>query len=227
MQRVTASSIVMILTLATPAHAIVLFSDGFESYVAGNSPLDANLAGNNAAPNGGPGNPWFGPAPPNLRVVGAGGGLSSGAAAPHSGSSMVTASAASDFDQDWVNIANRFNSGSSFTGNLGLDWWFYDPTGAGNSNFRDYVALGYYPSAATAASSGQDYPDSSGGNLNPGGAFQRVSLGASNPTGFDNTKYQARVVGATDGTASGQWFNVGAQRRLARRDNYIGAAEWS
>src|ERR1039458_2100762 len=49
--------------------AQVLFSDGFESYTAGNNPLDKNVAGPNAAPNGS-GNPWFGPVPPNLRVMG-------------------------------------------------------------------------------------------------------------------------------------------------------------
>ena len=81
-------------------------------------------------PNGGPGNPWFGPAPPNLRVVSAGGGLSSGAAGPHSGSQMVTASAASDFDQEWVNIANRFEpNGLNYFGNIALDWWFYAEEG--------------------------------------------------------------------------------------------------
>src|SRR5436305_8618985 len=103
MRRVIACSFLMILALATPARAVVVFSDGFESYVAGNSPLDADTAGPNAGPNGGPGNPWFGPAPPNLRVVGAGGGLSSGAAGPHSGANMVTAIALVDFDQEWIN----------------------------------------------------------------------------------------------------------------------------
>ena len=122
---------------------------------------------------------------------------------------MVTASALSDFDQDWVNIGNRFNNGSAFTGDISLDWWFYDPTGSGNSGYRDYVALGTYNSAN--GTGGLDYPDASGGNLNPGGALQRLSLGASNPAGFDNTKYQARVAGATDGTASGNWFNVGTR----------------
>src|SRR5881227_157724 len=106
MRQTAAWSIVLILNWATAAHAVVLFSDGFETYVDSNSPLDANTAGPNAAPNGGPGNPWFGPAPPNLRVVSAGGGLSSGAAGPHSGANMVTASALADFDQEWINIAN-------------------------------------------------------------------------------------------------------------------------
>src|SRR5690242_11724800 len=124
-----ATSLVLFVLMLIQAAAQVLFSDGFEGYTAGNSPLDANTAGPNAGPNGGPGNPWFGPAPPNLHVVGAGGGLSSGAAGPHSGNNMVTANATSDFDQDWVNIANRFNGGSPFMGNISFDWWFYDPTG--------------------------------------------------------------------------------------------------
>jgi hypothetical protein len=211
MRRITVCSFVMILTLATSAHAVVVFSDGFESYTDAGSPLDANLAGPNAVPNGGPGNPWFGPAPPNLRVVSAGGGLSSGAAGPHSGSQMVTASAASDFDQEWVNIANRFDpNGLNYFGNIALDWWFYDPTGPGNSNYRDYAALGNYAGASTASSSFLDYPTSDS-NLNHTTVYQRLSLGASNPAGFNNTNYQARVVGATDGTASGNWFNVGTR----------------
>jgi hypothetical protein len=203
--------IALLVLMAIQVTAQVIYSDGFEGYTAGNNPLDADTAGPNAGPNGGPGNPWFGPAPPNLRVVGAGGGISSGAAGPHSGNNMVTASAPSDFDQDWLNLANRFNGGNPYYGSVYAKWWFYDPTGAGNSNYRDYGALGYYSVAATAASSGLDYTSASGGNLNTGSALQRISLGASNPTGFDNTKYQARVVGATDGTASGQWFNVGAR----------------
>ena len=88
---------------------------------------------------------------------------------------MVTASAASDFDQDWVNIASRFNGGNAVTGNVTLDWWFYDPTGSGNSNYRDYAALAYYNSANGTGS--LDYPTSTGGNLNPGGSLQRLSLG--------------------------------------------------
>jgi hypothetical protein len=183
------------------AVAQVLFSDGFESYQMGS--LDANLAGGpNQAPNGGPGNPWFGPAPPNMQVVGSVGGVN-----PHSGNQMVVGHFANDFDQDWLNIASRFNSGSAFMGSLQSSWWFYDPSGAGDTNFGDYVALGYYNSAS--GTGGLDYPASSGGNLNPGGASQRLSLGASNPTGFNANNYQARVVGATDGLNGGQWFNVG------------------
>src|SRR5256885_113504 len=191
--KIFATAIILLVLSVVQMPAQVLFSDGFETYVDSHNPLDADTAGPNNGPNGGPGNPWFGPAPPNLRVVGSGGGVSSGAAPTHSGLNMVTASAAADFDQDWVNISSRFNGANPYFGNVSLDWWFYDPTGAGNSNYRDYAALGYYNSANGTV--GLDYPTSSGGNLNPGGALQRLSLGASNPPGFDNTKYQARVVG--------------------------------
>jgi hypothetical protein len=204
------ASIILLMLSIIQIPAQVLYSDGFETY--NNGALDANLnAGPNQAPNGGPGNPWFGPGPPNLHVVGPGGGLSSGAAGPHSGVKMVTGAAASDFDQDWLNIAHRFNGGNAYMGSISLDWWFYDPTGAGNVNYRDYVALGNYSVAATAATSGLDYTAASGGSLNGGSVFQRLSLGGSNPTGFNANNYQARVVGATDGTASGQWFNVGTR----------------
>jgi MYXO-CTERM domain-containing protein len=56
-----------------------------------------------------------------------------------------------------------------------------------------------------------DYTAASGGNLNGGGISQRISLGASNPAGFDATVYQARVVGATGGLANG-WFNLSVPR---------------
>ena len=83
-----------------------------------------------------------------------------------------------------------------------------------DGNYRDYGALAFYNVAATAAASGSDYTPASGGNLNTGGATQRLSLGASNPTGFNPNQYQARVVGATDGTAGGEWFNVGTREVL-------------
>jgi hypothetical protein len=207
-------SALAILTLSLTAAAgpaQVLFSDGFETYAPG--AIDANLAGGpNQAPNGGPGNPWFGPAPPNLHVVGPGGGLSSGAAGPNSGNQMLTANAVpNDFDQNWYNLAHRLNNGNNYTGSVALKWAFYDPNGAGDANYRDYVALGNYTTAAQGAAANLDYTAASGGNLNPGGASQRISLGASNPTGFDPNFYQARVVGATGGLVNG-WFNLSVPR---------------
>src|SRR5205085_4516530 len=135
------------------------------------------------------------------------GGLSSGAAGPHSGNQMLTANAPSDFDQNWYNLAHRLNNGNNYTGNVALKWFFYDPNGSGDTNYRDYGALGTYGSASTAAASGQDYTGT--GSLT--GIVQRISLGASNPTGFNATVYQARVVGATGGLANG-WFNLSVPR---------------
>ena len=189
--------------------AQVLFSDGFESYTGGGVPLDKNYAGANAAPNGS-GNPWFGPAPPNARVVG-----TEGSVSPHSGTQMIRSSAPSDLDENWYNLAYRLNGGSPFTGLIAYDWWFYDPLGSGGSNFRDYAALGYY----NTAPGNTDYPGT--GSLNGSTQIQRLSLGASAPSGYDNTKYQARVVGATDGLNGGGWFNLSVTRSVGWHEGKI------
>jgi hypothetical protein len=99
--------------------AATLFTDGFESYNVG--ALDKNASGGaNAAPNGS-GNPWFGPAPPNARVVGTDSGVT-----PHSGSQMIRGAlvTGSDLDQNWYNLAYRLNGGVAYTGGIWLDWWF-------------------------------------------------------------------------------------------------------
>lgn len=199
--------LLMLSVVTIPAQ---IFSDGFEGYVGGGNPLDMNYAsGPNASPNGGPGNPWFGPAPPNARVVGA-----EGSVTPHSGNQMIRSSAPSDFDENWVNISYRFNGGNLYTGDIQYDWWFYDPLGSGGSNFRDYAALGYYNTAPTTT----DYPGT--GSLNSSTQIQRLSLGASTPSGYDVTKYQARVVGATDGLANG-WFNLSLDRSVGWHEGRI------
>jgi hypothetical protein len=195
--------------IAIPAQ--VLFTDGFESYVGGGSPLDMNYAaGPNASANGNlAGNPWFGPAPPNARVVG-----TEGSVTPHSGNQMIRASAPSDLDENWVNLAYRFNGGGVYTGNIQYDWWFYDPLGSGGSTYRDYAAIGYYNTAPTTT----DYPGT--GSLNSSSQIQRLSLGAYAATGYDPTKYQARVVGATDGLAQG-WFNLSADRSIGWHEGRV------
>ncbi len=199
-------AMVLVVVAAGQAWAdTVLFSDGFESYTANGSPLDKNYAsGPNAAPNG-TGNPWFGPAPPNARVVGAENGVT-----PHGGSQMIRGSAPSDFDENWVNIAYRCNGGNAIAGDLQLDWWFYDPLGAGASAFKDYAALGFYNTAPTDT----DYPGS--GSLNSSTTIQRLSLGAtsSQGAGFDANLYQARAVGATDGYGNSSWFNTSTTRSV-------------
>ena len=203
------ASIILLVLSIIQIPAQVLFSDSFESYTAGGVPLDKNTAGPNAAPNGS-GNPWFGPAPPNARVVGTEGGVS-----PHSGNNMIRGSAPSDLDENWYNLAYRQNGGNPYTGNIQYNWWFYDPLGSGGSNYRDYAALGYY----NTAPGNTDYPGT--GSLNGSTQIQRLSLGASNPSGFDSTVYQARVVGATDGLNGGGWFNLSVTRSVGWHEGQI------
>src|SRR5262249_50682496 len=152
-----------------PGAYVTVFSDGFESYTAGNQPLDKNYgAGPNAAPNGS-GNPWFGPFPPNARVVGAETGVT-----PHAGANMITGSAQFDGDENWYNIAYRLRGGQPIKGNCRLDWWFYDVSGAGDAGYGDYVALAYYNTAPGT----NDYAGSGSGNpLSGVTQIQRLSLG--------------------------------------------------
>jgi hypothetical protein len=188
-----------------PGAYVTVFSDDFERYVSGNTPLDMNYAGANADVNGRlAGNPWFGPSPPNGRVVG----LAETGVTPHSGTNMLTASAPSDLDEDWYNLSYRLRGGQMFYGNFKLDWWFYDPSGPGDSNYREYVALGNYGAAPTNT----DYPGT--GSLNGGTVNQRLSLGESSnqATGYDNTKYQCRNVAATGYT--GGWNNLSTVRSI-------------
>jgi hypothetical protein len=184
---------------------VTVFSDGFETYVSGDAPLDKNFATGNPAPNGS-GNPWFGPAPPNARVVGAETGVT-----PHSGTNMITGSATFDGDENWYNLLYRLRGGQPPAGNLRLDWWFYDPSGPGDSGFRDYIALAFY----STAPANTDYPGS--GSLNSGvngATLQRLSLGAAVnlASGYDSTKYQARVVGGP-GYNQG-WVNTSLTRSI-------------
>ena len=44
-----------------------------------------------------------------------------------------------DFDENWVNLAYRFNGGTPFAGGLAMNFRFYDPLGSGataNTSFR-------------------------------------------------------------------------------------------
>jgi hypothetical protein len=197
---------VLVASEAT-SFAAVLFSDGFESYTAGGNPHANNTAGPNSAPNGS-GNPWFGPAPPNARVVGTD--TANGpTVSPHSGNNMIRGSAPGDFDQNWYNLGYRLNGGSPFTGNISFDWWFYDPVGqgSGSNNFRDYAALGFY----NTAPAGTDYPGT--GSLNSSTQIQRLSLGAFNGNAASQTVYEARIVGETAGDAgAGTWFLTAVAR---------------
>lgn len=207
MRRITMLSSIFVLALASSSSAAILLTEGFESYTAGGAPLDKNTAGANSAPNGS-GNPWFGPAPPNARVVGTDS-VNGPSVSPHSGNNMIRGSAPSDLDQNWYNLAYRLNGGSAFTGNIQFDWYFYDPIGegTGSTNFRDYAALGFY----NTAPSGTDYPGT--GSLNSSTQIQRLGLGAFNGNAASQTVYNARIVGETAGDAgNGTWFLTGVAR---------------
>ncbi|HVM49740.1 MAG TPA: hypothetical protein VMU04_17060 [Candidatus Acidoferrum sp.] len=193
-----------------PGAYVTVFSDNFESYVSGHTPLDKNYAGGNAAPNGS-GNPWFGPFPPNAYVVGAESGVT-----PHSGTNALTGDGIPyDGDENWYNLAYRLRGGQVFQGNCMLDWWFYDPSGSGDTTFADYVALAYY----NTAPGNTDYPGA--GSLNSSTQVQRLSLGAAinqsdNPgpgSLFDSSLYQARVVGGVYDYAYG-WRNTTTARGI-------------
>lgn len=130
---------------------------------------------------------------------------------------MIRGSLPSDSDENWYNLAYRLNGGSAYTGNIMLDWYFYDPLGSGGTTYREFMAIGYYNTAPTST----DYPGT--GSLNSSTQIQRLSLGASSSTGagFDSTKYQARVVGATDGYNSAGWFNLGVTRTVGWHEGRI------
>jgi hypothetical protein len=197
---------ISLLVLAGAASAAV-YTDGFEGYNIG--ALDKNASGGaNAAPNGS-GNPWFGPAPPNAQVVGVDSGVS-----PHSGSKMIRGAfvTGADIDQNWINLAYRFNSNHTpFTGNVTFDWWFYDPVGqgTGSTNFRDYAAIGYY----NTAPNNTDYPGT--GSLNSSTQIQRLGLGGFNGNAASQTVYCASIVGETAGDAgNARWFLTAVARSV-------------
>jgi len=224
---------VVVDTPFVPGAYVTVFSDGFETYNSAAAPLDKNYSGpispNNFAPNGS-GNPWFGPAPPNARVVGTTGGV-----VPHGGTNMITGSAQFDGDENWYNISYRLRGGQVIYGNCMLDWWFYDPSGPGDTGFQDYVALGFYDTAPTNT----DYPvynaptNSHTGSLNYlVTEVQRISLGASpnmsdNPgagSAFDSGRYQARVVGGELDYAYG-WRNTTVSRSIGWHHGRIVAGQ--
>jgi hypothetical protein len=204
---------------AVPSRAGTLLFESFETYNRGT--LDADSPGDtNTSPNGGPGNPWWGVYPPDLRVVGletnVNSGISTNIVAPHSGTNMVRGrhSGAADYDQDYFNLAYRLNHGSPFTNNLTLDWWFFDPVGARtNANsapqYRDYVSLASW----TAMPGYTDYFTNADGAADPGFTNTQLSLGAadSEVTGYRSTNYQAQIFRnnvSGDYDTNNGWFNL-------------------
>ncbi len=183
------------------------FTEDFEGYKQGE--LDANdSASPNKSNNNLSGNGWFGPYPGNDNLVGAMNGVT-----PHSGAKMLVASVPAYADMEWFNIAYRLHGGLPFMGNCQMDFWFYDPTGPGHSEYADYAALLFYTSASTNA----DWPNITGQDMTAYAINQRLSLGASpiQDGTFDSTVYQARVVGSSGGyNANGDWFNLPTARSI-------------
>ncbi len=205
-----------------------LLFDGFESYNRG--VLDDNSpSGTNLSPNGGPGNPWWGPyppGPPDLNVVGAESNIISGVitnfVTPHSGTNMVRGkhSGSPDFDQDFFNIARRLNQSKVFSGNVYLDWWFFDPVGARtNANaspqYQDFGSLAYY----TSIPPNVDYFTNNLGQATPGFATTRLSIGAADSTngGYKSTNYQAQIYpnpSTNTYDPTNGWFNLPVARTV-------------
>jgi hypothetical protein len=123
---------------------------------------------------------------------------------------MIHGIAPSEFDQVYYNLAYRLHGGQVLQGNFSVDWWFYDPDGPGSTNYKDYIALDYYPLVPGDA-------DYSGPDNAPtrGTIVQRLSLGAAPNTsaGVDYTKYQARIVGSSLGYSQGN-FNTATTRSV-------------
>jgi hypothetical protein len=205
------------LAWLSPLHG-ASFSDGFETYAQ--DYLDKNYVGGaNAAPNGS-GNPWWGANPANFAVVGSENGVT-----PHSGAQMARNEFGSTygvpfvFDSEYDNLAFRLNSGNLYYGNVVLDWWFFDPCGAGTTDpldrddYGDFAGLCNY---GTGIPGNADYTtNSSGSAVAPASPVQCLMLGAAYVWGAaDTSKYQAQVLGATDGLNSAYpaYFDTAAPR---------------
>jgi hypothetical protein len=208
------------------AQQVSLF-EGFETYQrdsAGVSNiLDANYSGGlNKGTNGGPGNPWWGQFPPDLRVVGTDTnivpGIITNVVSPHSGTNMVRGrqTGQPDFDRNFYNLAWRLNHSANYHGNLTLDWWFFDPVGA-NTNavaapkYQDYVSLGCWSGVPTDT----DFVT----NISPGVLTAQLSLGAadSQASGYQSTNYQAQILHTTGAGAydtNNGWFNLPVARSV-------------
>jgi hypothetical protein len=224
-------ALVVLWSSSSRAASALLF-DGFESCHRGT--LDANSPSDvNTAPDGGPGNPWWGSEPPDLRVVAAESNIVSGVitnfVTPHTGTNMVRGknSGASDYDRNFFNLAYRLNHSKVFSGNVSLDWWFFDPVGAKtNANaapqYQDYASLAYYASIPTYT----DYFTNDLGQADPGLVVTQLSLGAatSQISGYKSTNYQAQIFRTSSTNAydlANGWFNLPVARTVGWHHAYI------
>lgn len=193
------------------SYAAVVFYDGFETY--NNACIDMNYTGspNNFGTNGDRnGNPWFG-ADPRDAMVDAGVGV-------HLGSKALSATTgtAPYNCENAVNLAYRFNDGNPYTGNVYLEWYFYDPKGAtGGDQFRDFAGLSQYKTSPVWSAT-TDYDFAAGYNATLRDYLnQFLAIGGSwdVSAGYDSSKYQIRVMGAPGSYANG-WFNSSVTRSV-------------
>lgn len=175
----------------------------FEGYATGGDSFDSldknDPVGPNQAANA-DGNPWWGAVAPNGRI---------NATRSHGGSKSLWGTAGNC--RDLINLQTRCGGGSTMSGDVYLDWWFYDPLGPGGSATDfcgDYTALSYF----TGMSTDKDYPEPMPGSLSP---TQQLAIGMSdNLTGaYDPTKYQVRMNNTTGSYADG-WFNTSVTRSV-------------
>ena len=193
-----------------------VFHDDFETYSTSNptgngrgtgTPLDYNHGDNDSSTD-----PWWGPSPPNFCTYVSG---QDGVTA-YSGNQMVggvysTVNISGDNDETFLNLSYRFNNGQLYYGDIMLEWYFYDP---GTTNAGDQLTLANFASRMPAGS------DASGFQA-PSTPVQNLFLGTW--PNLDSTKYQAAVMGASDGTSdriskniqgTTKYFNTTASRSL-------------
>jgi len=218
MNKIKALALGITLLALSPSQspAASLLFEGFESYVSGTTvALDATSPGPNAGPNGGPGTAWWSLNSPSFFVVNAETytipNVITNFVSPHGGTNMVRGHPPNGgfFDTIYYNIAYRLNNTNGFSGNVQLDWWFYDPLGtnASANHYRDNISLISYLNVPTDT-------DYFGAPDDPGFPAERLSLGADSieRPGYKSTNYQAQILnpGSTAGSydVANGWFNL-------------------
>jgi len=193
------ATVLFVLLAASQLPAFTPFYEGFENYNV--AQLDFQ-------------GPWWplypnGNFPADLRVIS---GLDHGVT-PHGGSKMVRATNYGVIDQDanGINLAYRVGDGAMLTGSFVVDWWFYDQLGPGGTACVDCLGI----DQVTGVPNNADPTNTSSSAY---AWVQRMTVGmaGNQTTGFDATKYQARIIGntTTDGAYNAQgWFNLPSATR--------------
>lgn len=223
-------SLALFVVCAVRVTAAPLLFEGFERYNRGE--LDANDGSSTNATSIITNNPWAGPIPENLHILGVE--TNNGIViVPHSGTNMARGRVPSilggDFDQEYYNLGfwlNATNGGGSIFGNFYVDWWFFDPVGQGTNgltggDFGDYLALAHYTNIPTNAAYASDLIINGAGapdvRFSLGGTDQQDAGfdGTNELTGFDGTRYQTRILGNTTNSYNANgWINLPISRGL-------------